>query len=50
MLLVPVHVLHTYASRSSPRMWQDFTLTQQSWMDPTAREKKGSRHNSQHAT
>jgi hypothetical protein len=42
----------TYATRtllvSSPRTWQPFTLTQQSWTDPTAPEKKDSRHNPQH--
>jgi hypothetical protein len=43
----------TYAIRmlsiGSPRMWQPFTLTQQSWADSTALEKKDSWYNPQHA-
>jgi hypothetical protein len=35
---------------SSPRTWQSFTSHRQIWMDPTAPEKKGSRHNSQHVS
>jgi hypothetical protein len=40
-----------YASRTlpagSPYMWQPFTCHQQHWRDPTAPEKKCSRHNPQ---
>jgi hypothetical protein len=43
----------TYALRTlpvgGPRMWQPFTRHRQIWTDPTAPEKKGSRHNPQHA-
>jgi hypothetical protein len=42
-----------YARRTlfaaSPYTWQFFMSHQQIWMDPTAPEKKGSRHNPQHA-
>jgi hypothetical protein len=42
-----------YAQRTlhagSPRTWQPFTSRRQIWTDPTALEKKGSRHNPQHA-
>jgi hypothetical protein len=34
----------------SPHTWQPFTSHRQIWMDPTAPEKKGSRHNPQHAS
>jgi hypothetical protein len=34
-------------STGSPRTWQPFTSHQQHWMDPTALEIKGSRHNPQ---
>jgi hypothetical protein len=43
----------TYAQRTlpagDPRTWQPFTRRRQIWTDPTAPEKKGSRHNPQHA-
>jgi hypothetical protein len=43
----------TYARRmlpmGSPRTWQPFVRRRQIWTDPTAPEKKGSRHNPQHA-
>jgi hypothetical protein len=48
-----VHFPHqsTYARRTlpagSPRTWQPFSSHQQHWTDPTAPEKKGSRHNPQ---
>jgi hypothetical protein len=32
-----------------PRTWQPFARHRQIWTDPTALEKNGSRHNSQHA-
>jgi hypothetical protein len=42
----------TYARRTlpvgGPRTWQSFVRRQQIWTYPTAPEKKGSRHNSQH--
>jgi hypothetical protein len=41
----------TYAqctlSAGGPHMWQPFASHQQRWTDPTAPEKKGSRHNPQ---
>jgi hypothetical protein len=43
----------TYAQRTlpvgGPHTWQPFVRHQQIWADPTAPEKKGSRHNPQHA-
>jgi hypothetical protein len=43
----------TYARCMLPaggsRTWQPFARRQQIWIDPTAPEKKGSRHNPQHA-
>jgi hypothetical protein len=43
----------TYARHTlpagSPRTWQPFMRRQQIWIDPTALEKKSSRHNPQHA-
>jgi hypothetical protein len=41
-----------YARRTlpagGPRTWQPFVRRRQIWTDPTAPEKKGSRHNPQH--
>jgi hypothetical protein len=43
----------TYARRTlptgGPRTWQHFVRHWHIWIDPTAPEKKGSRHNPQHA-
>jgi hypothetical protein len=43
----------TYARRTlpanSPHTWQPFARRRQIWTDPTAHEKKGSRHNPHHA-
>jgi hypothetical protein len=43
----------TYAQRTllvgGPRTWQLFMRHRQIWTDPTAPDKKGSRHNPQHA-
>jgi hypothetical protein len=43
----------TYSRRTlpagGPRTWQPFAGCWQIWTDPTAPEKKGSRHNPQHA-
>jgi hypothetical protein len=36
-------------SVGGPRTWQPFVGRQQIWTNPTAPEKKGSRHNPQHA-
>jgi hypothetical protein len=44
----------TYTTRTlstgSPHTWQPFASHQQYWADSTTPEKKGSQHNSQHAT
>jgi hypothetical protein len=44
----PVHGTLPYISHIV-HIWQPFTLTQQSWMDPTTPEKKDSHPNLQHA-
>jgi hypothetical protein len=44
----------TYAQHTlpvgGPHTWQTFTRHRQIWIDPTAPEKKSSRHNPQHAS
>jgi hypothetical protein len=44
----PTYVWRTLPM-GGPRTWQPFTRRRQIWTDPTTLEKKGSRHNPQHA-